>query len=101
MTELRGRMFANVALDLLPVVLIIADVLAIRTDRQNALQLLDLHERLFEFKDTLGETLLQLDDACADLHARAQFIAVERLDDVIVRAGVESLHDVSLAAFGS
>jgi hypothetical protein len=42
MAELQLGMFAEVAINLLPIILIVADLLAIRADRQQAMKLLDL-----------------------------------------------------------
>jgi len=52
------RMLADVALDPVPVVLLITNFLTIRADREQTLKLLDLRERGFEFAHARGEISL-------------------------------------------
>ena len=52
-------MIGEVALDLTPIVLVVANALAVRADREQAMQLPHAAERRFELGDTLGEPLLQ------------------------------------------
>ena len=49
MAEMQVGMSAQESLDLLPVVLVVADLLAIRTNRQQPAQRFDLGKRLLQF----------------------------------------------------
>src|SRR2546427_1341716 len=97
MTELRVGVFGDVALQLLPVLIVAADALAVRTDRQESAQLLDVGQGGLQLFNSFGEAFLQRQDADADLHARAQLLGVERLGDVVVGAGVEPCHQIAAA----
>jgi len=46
--ELRRRMLGNVMVDLFPIILVIADLLAITADRKQTVQLLNLGQGLFQ-----------------------------------------------------
>src|SRR5580765_5962972 len=94
MGELSVGVALDVGLDLLPVVTVVADFLAVRADRQESLQLLDPCQRLFELAYALGEGGLERQHAEADLHTGAKLLPLERLDDVVVGAGAQAGHDV-------
>jgi hypothetical protein len=61
----------DVGLDLLPVVAVVAHLLAVGADRQQAAQLLDVRHCPLEIADTIGEEFLQLHHPYADLEAPA------------------------------
>ena len=90
MAELRVAAVGDVGFDLLPVVLVAADALAVAADRQHAAQLFDARERLLQFRDALRQPLLQRQHADAGVDPRAQLRGAERLDQVVVGAGVEA-----------
>ena len=88
----------DVGLDLLPVLIVAADALAVAADGKQAVQLFDVGERRLELEDALAQLFLQRDDADTDVDAGAQLVDVERLGDVIVRAGIEAGDDILAAA---
>jgi hypothetical protein len=94
--KLGGGMFADVSFNLLPVIPIITDFLAIRTDGQQSLKRLDAGNSRFQFTDALGQSLLKLQDANSSLYPGAQLLAIEGLGNVIVGAGVKALDLVFL-----
>src|SRR5439155_263902 len=96
--ELHVGVRGHVLLDLLPVVAVVANLLAVRADRQQAAQLPDAGQGLFQLGDAGRQHGLQFDDADADLHAGLELLMVERLGDVVVRAGLQTGDDVLLAA---
>ena len=89
MAEARLRARADELLDLQPVVMVVADALAVRADRQQTAQLAHVRERLLQFGDARAEHLLETDDTAADADAGAQLVPVERLGDVVVSAALE------------
>src|SRR5207245_6003577 len=95
-TELDIGVIADVLLDLLPVVLVVADLLAVRADRQQSPQLAHADDRLLQLHHAIGEHRLQLDQTHADLHAGAQLLVVERLGDVIVGSRLQPGDDLLL-----
>jgi hypothetical protein len=54
MAELGFRMLRDILFNLLPVILIVTDFLAVRTNRQEALELLDARQGFFEGVDPIG-----------------------------------------------
>src|ERR1700736_5496926 len=69
--ELHVRVLADVLFDLLPVVLIVADALAVAADRQEAVQLLHGRQGDLELRDAIGEALLELQHAQPHMDPRA------------------------------
>src|SRR5262249_61982325 len=65
--ELRVRVPLDVGLDLLPVVLVVADLLAVRADREESLELLDPGKRFLELAHPIRERCLELQHADPDL----------------------------------
>ena len=92
--ELGPRAGGQVLLHLLPVILIIADALAVAANGQESLQLMHAMEGLFQVADALGQALLQGQHAQADIDASPQFVAVKGLGDVIIRPAVQASDDV-------
>ena len=90
----------DIALDLLPVILVVADFLAVGTDWQQTLEVFFARYRFFELAHPIGEGHLQIEDALADLNPRLQFLAVEGLIEVVVGAGGERFGDVVLGVAG-
>lgn len=58
MAEVRVRVLADVCLDLVPVAIVVADLLAVSADGQQAAQGLDLRQRVLEVMDKLLALLL-------------------------------------------
>jgi hypothetical protein len=96
--ELGLAVLLDVALDFVPVVAVVAAFFAVAADGQQALQELHVRDGGLKFLNALRELGLTVDHARADLHAGAQFLLVEGIGDVVIRAGVEALDDVGLAA---
>ena len=96
MAELRLGMIHHVGLDLLPIVAVIPDLLAIAADRQQSGELLHALERALELHNVLGEGTLQSDHLGADPHARQQFGPVERLHHIIIRACPQAFDHIGL-----
>ena len=57
--ELRVGVLRDVSLDLLPVLIVAADALAVAADRQQPVQLLDVDQRRLQLGDALRQLLLQ------------------------------------------
>jgi hypothetical protein len=66
------RMFCDVALDLLPIPSVVADLLAPGTDRKQPLKCLPSRQGFIRGGDPAGEFLPQPDDPHADVDARPQ-----------------------------
>ncbi len=98
--ELRVRVLGDVGLHLLPVVLVAPDPLAIGADRQKPAQLFDLRQRVLQLGHPFGKPILQRQDADANVHARAQFVGIERLHEVVVRTGSKTCDDVGRIVAG-
>lgn len=88
MTELRFRMVADVSFNLLPVVPVVPNFLAVGTNGQQPLKRFDAGKRLLQFPDALRQGALKFQDADAHLHPGAKFFTVKRFRDVVVSAGV-------------
>jgi len=71
MTELGFGALTDVSVHLLPVVSIVADLLSVRANRHQALQLFDSREGFFQLADAVRQGALQFQDADAYLNARA------------------------------
>jgi hypothetical protein len=84
--------------NLLPEIFVVANLLAIRTNGDQSLQLLNLRQGLFQLLDTGRQTSLQLDDARANPQPCAQFSPVKRLCEVIVSTSFRPLNNVFLPA---
>src|SRR5262245_50795311 len=80
----------QVRLELLPIVLVVANALAPGAHWNKALQLLDPAECFFELTDAFSQRRLQLDDAAADSQPRPQLLGIERLRDIIVRPTLQA-----------
>src|SRR5687768_7054453 len=80
---------AEIRIDFLPIVLVVAYLSTVTADRQQAAQLCDLSERVFELANTVIELLLQRNDAYADLNTGPELLLIERLGDEIVRPALE------------
>src|SRR5437763_296031 len=63
--ELGLRVFLDVALDLLPVVPVVAHLLAVGADRQEPVEQLHAGERVLELSDPVGEDRLELEQPLA------------------------------------
>src|SRR2546426_1825770 len=96
--ELHLRVRGDILLHLLPVVLVVADLLAVGANRKESAQLAHPDQGLLQLGDAGGQDGLQLDDADADLHAGSQLFVVERLGDVVVRARLQAGDHVLLPA---
>ena len=59
MAELRVRMIRNIGLDLLPVLVVAANTLAVAAHRQQAAKLLHVRQRGLQFRNALGQPFLQ------------------------------------------
>src|SRR6266851_8476633 len=79
-----------VAFHAVPVVLIVANFLAIAADGQQTVQLVHAKEGILQLGNPGGQRRLQLYHPAADLHAGAEFLRVERLGDIIIRAGFKA-----------
>src|SRR5262245_58137691 len=66
MGEPKLRTRREIRLDTLPEVLVVPHLLAPGAHRQEALELLDVSERVLKRGDAIGELALQARDACAD-----------------------------------
>src|SRR5436190_12016429 len=66
--ELRVGVLGDVLFDLLPVLVVAADPLAVAADRQEPVQRLDVGQRLLQLGDPLIESILQRQDPHADVH---------------------------------
>ena len=100
MGEVGAGLSVDVFFDLMPVVFVVADALAIHANGNQFLQLADIGERLLQIDHFFGEGPLQLHHALAHLEAGAEFIGVKRLDDVVVRPGVQTGGNFFLLALG-
>ena len=91
---------ADVFLDAVPVVRVVANRFAIRTNRQQSCELANVAERRFELADLIGEPL-PADRGCAHPHsaARAARRASIRLDEIFVGACVEPFDESACALF--
>ena len=86
MGKIRSRPAGDILLDGPPAPLLVADLFAVRADRQQPLQLAHL--------------LVQVQDSFGHAQAGGQQIGVERLGDEVVDPGVHRLQEVHLAPFG-
>src|SRR4051812_2116110 len=77
-------MLGDVGLDLLPVVLVGADALAVAADWQQAAQPLDVRD--------------QRQGALADVNARLQFVGMERFGQIVVSASFQAGDEILRAA---
>ena len=59
MRKLGGATGRNIILDLMPVILIVANLFAVNADREQTLQLSDLHYHLLEFEHAPMQFILQ------------------------------------------
>src|SRR5262245_30193444 len=75
----------DVTVHAMPIVAVVTNLVAVATYRQKPLQRLDGRYRLFQFSDASCQRGLELNHACADLQACAEFGVIERLRDVVVR----------------
>ncbi len=57
--ELHAGVAREVAFELLPVIAVVADFLAVAANRQQALQLMNLGQGILQFADALGNLVLQ------------------------------------------
>src|SRR6476620_12685058 len=89
-------MLSQILLYLHPVILVVANPLAVRADRQQSAQSLDVRQRFLQFVDPGRERLLESDDPGADAQARPQFVPAERLGDVVVGAAFQTGDNVLL-----
>ena len=90
MRELRLGVIADVTFDLLPVIGIGADTLAVAADRQQAAKVLHVRHHLLQVGDAFGQPLLQGEHPRPDVHPGAQLVRVERLGQVVVGACVQA-----------
>ncbi len=63
MRERGAGVLLDVGLELVPTGLVVADLLAVHADRQQALKRLDVLDRLLEFLDLAGKGRFQLQDS--------------------------------------
>ena len=79
----------------------VADAFAIRADRDQALECVDLGQGLFQLGDLCVEGVLQRNHAQADAETGAQLFGLEWLDDVVIGASLQTGYDVGgIAAAG-
>src|SRR6266540_2292606 len=88
----------DVTFDAVPVVAVVANLVAVAAYRQQTLQRFHRGHSLLQLSHPRRQRRLELDHARSDLHAGAQLAVIERFGDVIVRAGMKSFDDVVLAA---
>src|SRR5260370_32888388 len=93
-------MFTDVAVHLLPIVLIVANLLAIRTNREQPLELLYSRERHFKVGDAIYQIPLKLADSQTYGNARLKLLPIEGFRHVVVSTCFEALHNVYLFALG-
>ena len=93
-------MLAEVFLDLLPIISIVADAFAVRANREQALKRPDFSQSRFEFLDALAQFGLQGQHPFTHLHARSQHLAVEGFGYVVVGAGPQPFDNVLTVALG-
>ncbi len=98
--ELHPRVGREIAFDLLPIVAVVADLLAVAADRQQPLQLVDLVQGLLQLADPLGQVVLERDHPVRHAEPRLQFAAVERLDEIVVGSAVEPGHEIFRPVLG-
>ena len=79
----------------------VADAFAVRADRNQALERVNLGQGLLQLGDLRVEGVLERDHAQADAEACAQLLGLERLDDVVIGASLQTGYDVGrIAAAG-
>ena len=94
-------MGGDVCFDPMPVVLVVADSLAVGADREQSLQLLHLSERLLQVLDALRQAALKGQDTLANAKTRPEFLAIERLGHEVVGPTFEPGYDVVRLSLGS
>jgi len=93
-TEVDIRMRCDVGFDFLPIVLVVADLLAIAANGQQSLQHRHFGKGGFEFAHAVGPLPLQRDHAFADANPGAQFLSIERFGDEIVGGAFQTNDDI-------
>ena len=68
------RVLADVFLDPVPVVRVVANRFAVRANRQQSGELSDVPERRLQLADLIGESFLQVEDARAGVQPRAKLV---------------------------
>jgi hypothetical protein len=91
-------MLTQVLLDLVPVVPIVSNPLAVTADRQQALQLLHPSNRFFQVPYPGSKIGLQAKHSLPDLHPGAKLVEVKRLGYVVIRPRLKTVDNVRLAA---
>jgi len=84
----------TVLLQHLPVVLVRADLAAVGADRQHPLERALAGPAFLQLAQAIGQLHLQPDHAQADLQARLELDAIERLGHVIVGARLQTGDDI-------
>src|SRR5262249_14930020 len=87
-TEAGIGLGGEVMLHLLPVIVVVANVFAVTTNRQQAAQQRHPRQRLFQFAHPRRQVVLELHQARPDLQAGDQLFPVEGLGEVIVGPGL-------------
>lgn len=88
--EPRIGVLGDVGFELFPVVAFRTDPLAVTADRDQPLQALDVRDRGFQLGDPLSQARLQREHAHPDLQAGAQLLEIERLDEIVIRPGIQA-----------
>src|SRR2546422_1050358 len=94
MAESGLRMLADIGIDLLPIVCVVADFLAVHANREQSLELFHARQGILQFPDACHKVPLQFHDARSHPHSGQQFLRIERLGHIVVRSGLEALNDV-------
>lgn len=93
MRELRVGSAHDVALELLPVVVEIADLVAVGADRDQAFQAFDVTECFLELCDMLIQIVLEGDHADAGLHPGEELGRMKWFCNIVIRAGIKAFYD--------
>src|SRR5579871_1280656 len=96
--EAHVGMRTDVALNLMPVILIIPNSFTVGTDREKPLKLFHLLQSGFEFFDAPRQLQLQFHNLHTHIDTCGQFFGIERLRHIIVRAGAQPFYDIFLAS---
>src|ERR1700682_3049486 len=89
-------MRCQVRIDLLPVIRLLSDFLAVTANRQQTRQRPSLAKRRLELGNASCETALEVHHSLTHADARLEFHRIERLRDVIVGTGGEALRQILL-----
>src|SRR5256712_13924644 len=96
MAESGLRMLADIGIDLLPIVCVVADFLAVHANREQSLELFHARQGILQFPDACHKVPLQFHDARSHPHSGQQFLRIERLGHIVVRSGLEAADEIVL-----